>query len=192
MAIAWLKRVGIAAAVIPLIIGCLWTVTGTTIAVLIAVSLGCLEYQLLRSLLLSDIFERNCNNNDIMNHWELYVFGALPVFAAALSTVHLEGWFLCVTTALPFLPPLASIIRFIMVADPKAEDGNRKRVAVMVMHYCIDVHFLFHFAWGTSFLVLLRHGKSCGFHYALFVLACNWMADTGALVVGSMFGKRKV
>eukprot|EP01068_Selenidium_serpulae_P004937 Selendium_serpulae@DN3810_c0_g1_i1.p1 len=73
-----------------------------------------------------------------MNHWELYVFGALPVFAAALSTVHLEGWFLCVTTALPFLPPLASIIRFIMVADPKAEDGNRKRVAVMVMHYCID------------------------------------------------------
>lgn len=52
--------------------------------------------------------------------------------------------------------------------------------------------FLFQYSWATAFLILLRVNDSDGFSYVLFTLLCNWSADTGALVVGSLYGKTPV
>lgn len=132
----------------------------------------------------------NLPGSTLLTRFSLVITGVLSIVfvrlyfqrGISINSSHETEWLLPSLLIVLTLGAFAALIRkFLLFPGKRAFQDNISVASIGIVYICI---FL-------SYLVLIRN-RTDGVSWIFFVLIVLWMGDTGAYIVGSLMGRRKL
>eukprot|EP01066_Platyproteum_vivax_P003414 Platyproteum_vivax@DN1432_c0_g1_i1.p1 len=186
--IKWGSRVLTGLVGVPLV---LYAITNSYIFLLLCIGViivGCIEFSIIRDRILSFTFDKFDKlptkklDKVFSNPTVLSVVASSKILVAFYCS-RVTPYFCAAVMSLLFLSCFYSVC--IYLANFSASE-DATPLAYLILHMSLDLHYFVMYSLPGCTTVFLTMA------YVRLFLFCSWQADTGALIVGSRYGKTKL